>query len=60
MSTGPGELAAAESIGTSPRAFGEDSDKMGRMSEYAQVTVRKKGNWPGGNAAAAGGRADRS
>jgi hypothetical protein len=45
MSTGPGKQAAAESIGTSPRAFEDDSDMMGRMGLQAQETPRKKGNW---------------
>jgi hypothetical protein len=43
MSTGPGKQAAAESIGTSPQAFDDDSDMMGRMGSQAQETPGKKG-----------------
>jgi hypothetical protein len=45
MSTGPGKQAAAESIGTSPRAFEDDSDMMGRMGPQAPETPRKKEMW---------------
>jgi hypothetical protein len=43
MSTGPAKQAAAESIGTSPGAFDEDSDMMGAMAEHAQAGAAPEG-----------------